>query len=195
MASVTVDLIAGNPPTIEFRDHTTRAVVHRLPATLTGWRPEALLAAYRSWGLEDVSFIVSRAGDISVVRPPWTMGEEWTGSIITAFGKYYTLSMPVKEDFTATAIHVWESSDGLAWDLVNLPKVYDGPLDTPRLSGDEHRLFLTVPETQGAYAIWTSTDGRAWHSIDVDHITDPTKTDFGWLMTNFGGAGRRLDRW
>ncbi len=199
MAPLRVRLVEGDPPSIEFRSIASGEVVHTVPATLPGWRPEALLAAFRGWGLWDVSLLVSRNGKVTVARPPWPMGEE--GAITAAFGRYYATSLPIGNDYLATDIHLWESDDGLTWKSVELPRVHDGRLEYPALTGTNDRLMLTVDEADVPNTLWTTTDGASWHQIDVDaslnsdqtrtafEVSDPIRTDFGWMMQGpYGGV-------
>jgi hypothetical protein len=185
LASLTVELVPGDVPIIQFRDASTRELVHEVAATLPGWTAQAQLEAYRGWGLDDISFIVAHDGEITVVRPPWPMGEEWWNGIVSAAGRYYTLSMPLGEGYSATAIHIWESADGLEWTEVNLPQLSSGVLDHAQLFGGTHGLLLTVHGMlDGSQSVWASTDGRTWRQGDVDPslVGIAFDTDLGWMM-------------
>ena len=55
------------------------------------------------------------------VREAREPGEEWHASnrLVAALGRYYTVTMPIAEDYSATDIHLWESMDGVNWTSVN----------------------------------------------------------------------------
>ena len=188
LASLTVELVPGDPPTIEFRDATTRELVHVVSATLPGWTPEALLTKVRSWGLEDVSLLVADGDDMTVVHAPWPMEEEWLGSVVSAGGRYYTATMPIGERYNATAVHLWASDDGLAWEPIALRDgsgINAAPFDWMELNGVGDRLFLEIHDRDGGTdELWTSVDGRGWTQaeVDDDRIGEPVATDFGWFM-------------
>jgi hypothetical protein len=183
IASLTVDLVEGDPPTIEYRDAATNELIHRVPATLPGWTPEALLRALRGWGLIDVSFMVSHAGVVSVIRPPWPMDEEWSRSITTANGRYYTHTLTLGTDYSATAIHVWESLDGLAWKRVDLSQ-FTQELDYATLAGGPTGLVMVIHKIAAVREeLWASTDGRDWvrSAAELSVIGEPMSTSFGWV--------------
>jgi hypothetical protein len=167
-----------------------------VPANLHGWTPDALLTALRGWGLDDVNFLVSRDGEITVVRPPWPMGEDWTESgVITALGRYYTATGPLGENFSLSGIRLWESPDGLSWSEVSPPSVA-APIDSVSLGGSDDQLLLTISAEAGD-TIWVSTDGSTWTQADIDPAT-PTlgpadSMDFGWLLNAFDATAVSAD--
>ncbi len=188
LASLTVEVVGGDPAAIEFRDAETGDLVHTVEATLPGWSPEEMLAGVRGWGLFDVSFVVSNDGELSVVRPPWPMGDEWSeNGIVESSGRYYTNTLTLGENYSATAIHLWESEDGLVWNAVDLPQLHDGTFDYVDLAGGGGRLFMVVHDGTGG-SVWTSIDARDWQTVDVGIDTllfRPESTDFGWLINGF----------
>lgn len=197
LASLTVELVDGDPPMIEFRDATTAELVHTVPATLAGWTPESLLIALRSWGFDDPSFLVHTGGETRVIRPPWPAGEEWSDStrIVTALGKYYAVSHPLGPDYSVTAIHLWESTDGLEWVPVDLPQMPTASLDWVALAGKADGMVMSVFDTSGSASVWATTDGRDWERADTSRVsTGVTEaTDFGWLMNAFDAAAVSAD--
>ncbi len=181
IATLTAELADGQ---IEFRAADSGDLVYAVPATLPGWTQEALLTALRGWGLEDVSFIVSRDGVIEEVRPPWEMGEEWSGAIGTAFGRYFTTSYVVGESYTTTQVHLWESADGASWAPIPVPPFAQLP-EYLELTGSPNQLLLSAHNPD---SVWVTTDARIWEEIppsDMILIGGPTPTDFGWLMGGF----------
>jgi hypothetical protein len=192
LASLNVAIAEGDPQTIEFRDEVTGELVHTVEATLPGWTAEEMMAGIRGWGLFDVSFVVSREGELSVVRPPWPMGEEWTLSgIVESSDRYYTHTLTPGDDYAANAIHLWESEDGLDWSEVGLPTLHDGRIDYVTLAGGGDRLFMVIENMGGSGSVWTSTNARDWQEIDPgndDIFFQPERTDFGWLSSNAFGA-------
>jgi hypothetical protein len=196
LLSLTVTLTGGGTPTIEFRDEGG-ALVHAVPADLPGWTPEALLRAFRGWGLDDVNFVVSRDGEITVVRPPWPMGEDWTESgVVSALGRYYTATGTLGENFSLSAIRLWESTDGLSWGEVSLPPLVDPPLNHVSLGGTNDFLTMTISAEAGD-TMWVSTDGSTWTQADIDPTLvifgGPEATDFGYLLNGFDAAAVSLD--
>jgi hypothetical protein len=188
LATLKVEVVGS---TIEFRDAETGELVHTVEATLPGWTPEELLAGLRGWGLFDVSFVVCRDGELSVVRPPWPMSEEWIeNGVVESSGRYYTHTLTPAENYTASAIHLWESADGLNWNKVDLPQLHDGPIDYVTLSGSGDRLFMVVDLMGGPETVWTSTDARDWQEVDAQGIPfiQTERTEFGWLSSFSGIA-------
>ena len=184
LATLSVELGTGGAPSIEFRDSTTGEFVHAV-SILPGWSAEGQLAAFRGWGLEDMSFLVNRGGEVTLVRPPWPMGEEPAEgtSVVAAFGRYFAMSLPLGDGYEATAIHLWESTDGLEWAPVELPsRAFDG-LNWAEFGGREDALVITVHEAQSDW-VWTSTDGRQWTEAELGATipSAPVATDFGWVM-------------
>ena len=106
LARLSVELTSEDPVTIEFHDADTGDLVHQVVGGLPGWSPDALYEAFRYWGLDDLSFIVSREGVVSNVKPPWPMDEEWIEFMGTVAGRYYTVTLPIGDEFEATAIHL-----------------------------------------------------------------------------------------
>jgi hypothetical protein len=197
IVSLIVELVPGDPPTIEFRDAEDRTLVHSVPATLPGWTPEELLEALRGWGLEDVAFVVSSGGEIEVVRPPFPMAEEWTESmgsgIATAFGRYYTMSLTRGAGYTAERARLWESQDGATWIEVPLPDLYPGPLNSVQLAARTDGLIILVDGADDGAVLWQSADGRDFVQVDVDpsDIGWVAATDFGWLVNAIYGSWDR----
>jgi hypothetical protein len=186
---LTVGLAARDPQVIEFRDAETGELVHQVPATLPGWTPEALVTALRGWGLLDYSFVVSHDGEITVVRPPWTMGEDWTDErIVTAFGRYYTTSLPLGEGYSSTDIHLWESEDGLVWTLLDVPQLWTDTLEWAELVSSGEQLIMIPHDLAGGSPLWVSTDARNWTPAVLEgqaSVFSPISTDFGWLAGGF----------
>lgn len=191
VVSLKVTLVDGDPPTIEFRNVDGGKLIHKVPATLPGWSAEALMAALRGWGLDDIAFVVARRGEISVVRPPWPMGEEWADqAIVTAFGKYYTISLPLAPGYAAAGVHLWESEDGAKWAELELPDLDVETLERADLTGGPNQLIMTARGMgQGSEVVWTSSNGRDWTqaAVDASDVIAPVSTTFGWLMD--GGYG------
>jgi hypothetical protein len=190
LVNLTVELVEGDPPVIEFRDSETGDLVHVVPATLPGWSPEALVTALRGWGLLDYSFVVSRNGEIRVVRPPWTMGEDWTDiRVVTAFGRYYTITLPLGEGYSSTDIHLWESEDGISWTLLDTPQLWTGTLEWAEIVGGNDQLLIIPHDFEGSSPMSVSADGRTWSEAVLGDSTaglfSPTSTDFGWLGNGF----------
>jgi hypothetical protein len=195
-ASLAVSLATGGAPTIQFRDEGG-ALVHEVPATLPGWTSEELLRSLRGWGLDDVNFLVSRNGEISVIRPPWPMGEDWTAEVVTsALGRYFTVSGPLGENFSLSGFRLWESIDGLTWSQVEVPPLVDGALNNVSLAGTDDQLLMTISAEAGD-SLWVSTDGRTWTQSDIDPaivtLGAPEATDFGWLLNAFDAAAVSAD--
>ena len=198
LARVSVDLQAGEPAMIAFRDTSTGQMIHEVPATVPGWSSEALLTALRGWGFDDLSFVVNQGGDIRVVRPPWTMGEEWTEETFVNFGDaLYTISHPLGENYSATAINLWRSEDGLNWSQLDLPQLYAGNLEYASLVAGTDQIMMRV-QASGGEVLWTSTDGVSWQPVDVDvidhsRIFELQSTDFGWIMGGYTTAAISAD--
>jgi hypothetical protein len=193
-ASLTVQVVDGAAPVLEFRDASSGRVVHRVSASLPGWTPQALLEGLRGWGLKDVSFLVRSGGDVTVVRPPWTMGEDWTG-IVTSGGRYYVASLPLGPEYSATAIHLWESDDGLTWTGIDVPRLWDDVLESITLASGPDGLVMMLSQTTGSSSLWSSSDGRDWSegAVDPSLIGDPEHTSFGWLMNAFDATAISVD--
>jgi hypothetical protein len=183
--------LVGNQ--IEFTDLDTGDLVHSVAASLPGWGADELLRAYRGWGLDDISFMVSRGGEVSEVRPPWAANEDWysSGVMGTALGRYFSASFVGGHGTPVTAAHLWTSDDGLAWRSAPLPPVPDPP-DWLELAGSPNQLILT---THGPDAVWTSSDGEQWTEVSIDPALAgaPTPTDFGWIMNAFDAAAISAD--
>lgn len=194
MARLRVELSSGANPTIRFTDTETGAVVHTIGASVPGWTPEEVLAAFRYWGLDYVAFVAYDAGETTVASPPWPAGEEWSGEIVTAFGRYYTATMVVGEDFLATAVHLWASDDGIDWRRVEVPELTTGPFDYIELAGRDDGLVVVVNDQDGN-AIWASSDGLTWtrSDLDIPYFASVTDTDFGWLAYLFDSAAISTD--
>ncbi len=169
---------------IEFRDVDSGDLIHHIPATLPGWTPEALVRALRFWGLVDASFIVSHDGDLSVVRPPWAKGEEWTDGIVTFDGAYYTISLPLGRGYLAETIHLWTSRDGLSWESVDLPSGMTARLDHADLISGPRGLVMLINGVGTDRSVWASPDGRTWErgDDDPDEMATPWPGTFGWVM-------------
>jgi hypothetical protein len=185
IASLRVELTRGADPAIRFVDASDGTLVREVPATLPGWTGEELLAALRGWGLEDISLIVRIGGETRLVRPPWPMGEEWSGDIVTARGRYYTVSVPVLPDYSATAVHLWESEDGVTWRQVALPAVWEGRLERADLYGGPDGLLMAVQVMDGgAVSVWSSPDGETWSRADISpsYVWYASATPFGWVL-------------
>ena len=202
LATLTVELGDSDTPTIEFRDATTGDLIHVVPATLPGWSPEALLAALRGWGLDDVSFIVNNGGETTVARPPWDMGEEWTdaASIVLDGTTYYTISQPLGDRHSAAGIHLWESNDGLEWTGSDLSQLSDGSFDNAMLSAGNGQLALAINGGNGPGSIWTFGGGD-WVQGELASeggwpspmFGAPRYTEFGWLVFGYGWVAVSAD--
>jgi hypothetical protein len=185
LASLTSNLTGD---TIEFRDAATGTLVNTLSASLPGWTPEALLTGFRGWGLEEVTFIVSRNGVVTEVRPPWESGERWLDAAnnTTALGRYYMASLAVGEDSVTNEVHLWESEDGVAWRAAPLPPWGQVPewLET---AGSATQLIVTAHSPD---SVWVTDDGENWTQVEIDPVLagSPTPTDFGWIMNAFDAA-------
>jgi hypothetical protein len=171
---------------IEFRDADNGDLVHRVPASVPGWSAESLVRALRGWGLEDASFIVSRDGDLSVVRPPWVMGEEWADGIVTFDGSYFAISLPLGQDYLAETVHLWTSRDGLSWEPVDLPAGMTARLDHADLISGPRGLVMLINGVGTDRSVWASSDGRTWGLGDDDdeEMSTPWPGTFGWVMGN-----------
>lgn len=190
-----VDLVDGDPPTIEFRDDASDALVHSVPAVLAGWTPDALYRGIRYWGVEDRVFLVGHDGQVSLVRPPFDQGEEWVG-VTTALGRYYVTSLEPGEDFTVREVHVWESSDGLTWLPVDIPAVPIDRLQYANLHGRPDALLLAIEAADGTSWTWASSDGSTWTAADRPEagMHEVWATDFGWISNDaFGESAISTD--
>jgi hypothetical protein len=183
LAKLTVDLIDGAAPTIEFRDFDGGGLVHTVDATLDGWPPEAMLTALRGWGLVDTSFVVSRAGTLSIVRPPWPMDQE-EGDILAADGRYVAIAREIGQGYSVVVVHVWESSDGVSWRELETPPLPSGNVRDVQLTASADRLFLSIDGDAGQ-SLWTMTDRETWTRADIDalYIGTPEQTGDGWLIS------------
>ncbi len=189
-ANLKVELKDTEPPTIEFRDETTKKLMYTMPVNQPGWTSEAMLRAVRGgWGAEEVDFVVGHRdpvlGDQSVlVQAPWARGELWEGGIVTALGKFFTISSPPGADFSLGGIHLWESTDGIAWSQVELPTLYSGTLDRAMLIGAHDTLVIGLDDGQAR--VWASTDGRTWAEGRIEGGGrpggEPSAIDAGWMM-------------
>jgi hypothetical protein len=185
IASLRVELTDGTTPAIRFIDTSDGMVVREVQASLPGWTADDLLTALRGWGLDDISLVVRLGDETRLVRPPWPMGEEWSGDIVTAMGRYYTVSVPVRPDYSATAVHLWVSNDGVTWRSVEVPRVWDGTLERADLTGGPQGLLMTVQEMgDGPVSVWTSPDGESWSraNIEPSYVWYASSTPFGWLI-------------
>ena len=190
LATLTVELVGGDAPVIEFRDAETGALVHTAATNLPGWTPEDLLTRLRGWGSEDVTFVVNRGGELISVRPPWAPSEEWSEGIVAGLGRYYTTSLVLGPNYTATEMHLWESPDGIEWTEVDAPPIAEGTLDWVELAGAPDGLIMTVHGPELTAATWASSDARSWVPSDVEeHLRGtPERTDFGWIMNAFNAT-------
>jgi hypothetical protein len=193
IARLRVELVDGTDPMIRFTDNDTGDVVHTMSATLTGWTPEEVLAAFRGWGLDRVSLIAYVDGDLTAVTPPWPHDEEWSGSIVTALGRYFTATTELGESGTATAVHLWSSEDGTSWRQVALADITPSAFDYAELSGRDDGLVLAVNGDENS--IWTSHDGASWSRADLDipYLVSVRKTEFGWLADLFDSVAISVD--
>jgi hypothetical protein len=175
--------VVTDPAAIEFRDASTGELVHTVSATLDGWSAEALARSLRGSGLHDLRFIARTAGEIHELLPPWPGGEEWVGDIVASGGKYFTASLPINDDYLATAVHLWESDDGVVWHAVptNLPTE---PFEYAYLAASDDRLVVNIQGAGDANDIWSSATGRDWDraQIDPSQVGIPISTDFGFLL-------------
>jgi hypothetical protein len=173
---------------VQFTDAETGQLVNALPATVPGWTPEAVLAGYRGWGLEEVTLIVSRDGVVSEVRSPWTAGEDWAGAgqNTAALGRYFMASFAFGEDYATEAVHLWESDDGVTWSAAALPP-WGGVPEWTELAGSENQLIMTAHSPD---SVWVTSDGRIWTEVVIDPALagSPTRTAFGWIMNAFDAA-------
>jgi hypothetical protein len=184
-ASLTVDIVEGDPSTIEFRDAESRELVHVVEAAIPGWRAEDLLQAVRGWGGLDLSFVVGHSGETSVVRPPWPMSEEWSDEIVVSDGWYYTTSYVVAEDYGADAMHLWRSRDGLTWEAVELPEGFPSRLAWASMGAGAKGLAMWVQSFPGlSEMVWLSESGEDWTEADLSGLplSWVTGTDFGWFL-------------
>jgi len=183
-----VALVEGDPPVIEFRDDADDTLVHSVPALLAGWTPDALYKGFRYWGIEDRAFLVGHDGQVSLVRPPFVQGEEWVG-VTTAFGRYFVTTLELGDGFTAKAVHVWESADGLTWRPLDIPDVPTDRLHTANLYGRADALLLGIEAIDGTTWTWTSSDGSTWTAADRPEAGrhEVLATDFGWVSNDAFG--------
>jgi hypothetical protein len=166
---------------------------------MPGWSPDALLAGLRGWGFEAVSFVVYRNGEFTVVEPPWPMEEEWSDAspIVPGLGRYYTISLPLGDGYAATGIHLWESSDGVEWALVDLPAAATDDVNWVEIAGRAGGLVMSVHGQSEADSLWTSADGRTWAEADVSgaSLAMPVPTDFGWLLAGASAISADGETW
>src|SRR6185295_8216786 len=103
----------------------------------------------------DLTFVVQHDGALTTVPAPWPGGEEWIQQFLFVNGKYVTGSMVIDEDYRATALHLWESADGLVWQAI--------PADLPVLTFDyayvaasNERLVLNFNGGSDGETLWSS---------------------------------------
>ena len=184
LRELSVQVVAGDPPSIEFRDLASGAVVHRIAATLRGWTPDELATAVRGWGAIDVSFVVASDGRIQVVHPPWPPTEEWMDTLVTARGRYYTQTMVIGDRYAGTELHIWGSDDGITWERLSSPPIEGDEIELADLAGDGERLMLTIDPLSGPQTLWTSSDGASWERI-ADYQGGRIQTvRSGWMIAN-----------
>jgi hypothetical protein len=176
---------------IQFTDLETGEIVRTVAASLPGWGADELLRAYRGWGLDDISFIVSRQGEVSEVRPPWAASEDWysSGVMGTALGRYFSASFVGGHGTPTTAAHLWTSEDGVAWRSAPLPPGSDPP-DWLELGGSDDQLVLSTHDPDG---VWVTSDGENWTPASYTFVGRAEATDVGWLMNGFDLAAASAD--
>jgi hypothetical protein len=191
-ASLAVELVDGDRPVIEFRDLESGELVHVVDATLPGWSAEELLFAVRGWGGLDLSFVVGQGSQTSLVRPPWPMSEEWSGELVVSGDRYYTTSYQLGDDFSAMALHLWRSSDGLAWESVELPTDFPRPLESASIAAGVYGLGIWVTDhPAGDESVWLSEHGTDWAKADLGSqpAARISGTDFGWFLDSGVASG------
>ena len=168
---------------IEFRDADTGQLVHTVNERLHGWTAQALARALGASAFRDLTFVVQHDGALTTVPAPWPGGEEWIQQFLFVNGKYVTGSMVIDEDYRATALHLWESADGLVWQAI--------PADLPVLTFDyayvaasNERLVLNFNGGSDGETLWSSADGETWTkaAVDPSDIGIPIATDFGFVL-------------
>jgi hypothetical protein len=197
LASYDVALTNGTPPSIEFRNIETGEVVHSVPATLSGWTSEEMLTSLRGYGLHDVSLLIGKGDELTVVRPPWPPTEEFfdTGSIVAANGRLYATSLVIGEDNDATALHLWSSENGIDWDAVELPPPPRPTFEWIELIENNGTLLIFVHDDEGDW-IWSSSDGSGWTMTELgaENFGSAVPTGFGWMSSSFDGSQMSVSR-